>query len=70
VFGHLDVGVEGVGQDRVQQLGAAGEAPVEGGDADPGLAGDLLQGGLQAVVAEHLPGGGHDDVAVALGVAA
>ena len=46
-----------------------GKFRYEGGDADPGLAGDLLQGGFQAVVAEHLPGGFDDGVAVALGVA-
>jgi hypothetical protein len=33
------------------------------------VAGDLFQGGLQAVVAEQLAGGGDDGVAVALGVA-
>jgi hypothetical protein len=64
------VGVDGVGQDRVQQLHPAGEPTVQGADADPGPAGDLLQRRLQAVVAEHLPGGGEDGVPVALGVAA
>ena len=70
LFGGVDVGVDGVGQDRVQQFHPAGEATVEGGDADPGAAGDLLQRRLQAVVAKHLPGGGDDGVAVALGIAA
>jgi len=50
--------LEVVGQDRVQQLDAAGEATVQRADADPCLAGDLLQWRLQAVVAEDLPGGG------------
>ena len=62
--------MDGVGQDRVQQLDPAGEAPVQGADADSGPAGDLLQRRLQAVVAEHLPGRREDGVAVALGVAA
>jgi hypothetical protein len=63
------VGLDGVGQDGVQQRRPVWEAAVQGGDADPGLAGDLLQRGFQAVVAEHLPGGFDDGVAVALGVA-
>jgi hypothetical protein len=58
LFGDGDVGLEGVGQDRVKQLHPAGEAPVQGGDTDPGLAGDLIQRCLQAVVAEQPPGGG------------
>src|SRR6266540_2806594 len=52
----VDVGLDGIGQHRVQQLHAAGEATVQGPDADPGAAGDLLQRRLQAVVAEHLAG--------------
>jgi hypothetical protein len=70
LLGRVHVLLDRRGQDGVQQLGAGGEAAVQGGDADPGAPRDLLQRRLQALLGEHLPGRGEDGVAVALGVAA
>jgi len=57
-----------------EQLGdeglLVGEPAVDGADADAGLAGDVVQGGLKAALGEHLGGGEQDALPVPLGIAA
>ncbi|GAA0918289.1 hypothetical protein GCM10009560_15070 [Nonomuraea longicatena] len=47
---------------------AAGEAAVEGGDADAGAAGDLLRRRVDALLKEDLAGRDDDLLALAAGV--
>ena len=71
--GRLDPGHDGVDlllEQRVDQVGPVGEAPVDRAHAHPGGPGDLLEAGREAALGEHLPGRGEDQPAVALGVAA
>src|SRR6185437_9887922 len=50
---------------RLHQAVAGGEVAVEGADADTGLAGDILQRGVDAVLGEGGRGHGEQLVAVA-----
>lgn len=69
----LGEGVLGQGGDPVHHVehhvvdegGPVGEVPVEGGVADPGPAGDLVEGGVRAELHQHLAGRHQDPLAVA-----
>ena len=64
-FDHL---AHRVHEDRGDQVPALGEPPVEGGVADPGPAGDLVQRRLEATLGEHGPGSLDQLQAVTLGI--
>ncbi|GGV19146.1 hypothetical protein GCM10010182_46030 [Actinomadura cremea] len=53
---------------HLQERLPGGEVPVQGGRADSGAAGDLLQGGVGAALGDERLGGGDDPVDVAAGV--
>jgi len=59
-----------VQSDRAQERGAVRKAAVQGGDADPGAAGDLVQRRVSALLDEDLAGSGEDVLAVAASVGA
>ena len=64
------MGLDGVGQDRVQQLDPRREVAVEGGDADAGAAGDPSSGAPRPASPNTCRAAAGQGVAVALGVAA
>ena len=67
----LAVGVDPVGpvaHHRVDQRVAGREVPVERARTHPGALRDLVERALGAALAEHLAGGQHDLVVVALGI--
>lgn len=69
LFGGAQHFLGGKPQQLVDQGVLAGEAAVDGADADAGPGGDLLHRGVGARLAEDLTGRCHDPVVVADGVA-
>jgi hypothetical protein len=59
-----------VSEDGGDQVGALREVAVEGGESDPGLAGDLAYRSIHARYAENLPRGVDQRVDVALRIRA
>jgi DDE superfamily endonuclease len=57
-----------LGIDGDDQLAAGREVPVQGGVADPGPAGDVVKGGVHALLVEDVSGRGQQQFGVALGV--
>jgi len=53
----------------LDQLLPGAEPPVDGADADPRVAGDLVQADLEPALVEHLGGRRQDPLPVPLGVA-
>jgi hypothetical protein len=62
MLGHL------VGEHGRDQVGSGGEPPVDSGVADPGLAGHLVQGHVEALFGEDGACRVHHGVAVAGGI--
>jgi hypothetical protein len=59
-----------VGVDGDDQFATRREVPIHRGVADAGPAGDVVERGIGTLVAEDVPGRGHEQVVVALGVRA
>jgi hypothetical protein len=62
--------LEAVPHEGGDEVVLARKVAVDGADADPGRAGDLLDRAVEPVLREPLAGGGQDRVAVATGVGA
>jgi hypothetical protein len=68
VINGVGVGGHLVRERRGDQGVTGGAAPKERGDADPGTARDLVEGGLQALLGNDVPRCGDDPAPVSLGV--
>jgi hypothetical protein len=68
LLGDGDGPVDALPQVLAGELVLVGEVPVGGSDVDPGVPGDVVQGGVEAAGGEHLRGGVDQLLAVAGGV--